>query len=523
MNLLMVDNAQIEVKGLTASMPWENWGIDRVFTAYDIEAAKRIIADRHIHLLLCDIEMPMGSGIDLMEWINANAAYPIATILLTCHPDFEYAKRAISLGCSNYLLKPAEEETLGEAVLKAEEEILRRERDTSFRPEESFWKDIVEGQVWSRRDIALLEEKYGVQMADKFFRPLVISVIQGGEKTRSINPFLLGFIYRNIAEELFSGHEPVVIRQTEDQMMLMLRAGNGGTAAGEDAGGQAPDQGEEQELKESARAMISLFREHYDISLTVYLGRRTMPEEACAAIAGIAAYSKQCAMGGEVFSESYHPAFLPFSLPEEKIRLWRELFARESFPEAVSQMADYFGELKVWQIPRQDFKSAAHRLMREFESVSQKDSEALKMLSQLYDSGEYAVDTVPGLMAMMERLSGGLSAGGAADPQDAVEQVKTYVSMNIDREITREQLAAYVSMNPDYLNRLFKKATGMSLKEYISSMKADVAKELLANTDFLVGEIGGMVGYANFSSFTTFFKKNTGVTPESWREKHRSI
>lgn len=44
--------------------------------------------------------------------------------------------------------------------------------------------------------------------------------------------------------------------------------------------------------------------------------------------------------------------------------------------------------------------------------------------------------------------------------------------------------------------------------------------ELLEQTDLLVGEIGEMVGYVNFSSFSTFFKNKTGMTPVAWRKEH---
>ena len=61
---------------------------------------------------------------------------------------------------------------------------------------------------------------------------------------------------------------------------------------------------------------------------------------------------------------------------------------------------------------------------------------------------------------------------------------------------------------------------GVSLKEYIAEEKIHMACELLEQTDLLVGEIGEMVGYVNFSSFSTFFKNKTGMTPVAWRKEH---
>ena len=101
----------------------------------------------------------------------------------------------------------------------------------------------------------------------------------------------------------------------------------------------------------------------------------------------------------------------------------------------------------------------------------------------------------------------------------AVEEVIMRV-VDVMLSFPREEVSAYVGLHPDYLNRLFKKETGVSLKEYIADVKVHMACELLEQTDFLVGEIGEMVGYVNFSSFTTFFKNRTGLTPVAWRKEH---
>ena len=104
-------------------------------------------------------------------------------------------------------------------------------------------------------------------------------------------------------------------------------------------------------------------------------------------------------------------------------------------------------------------------------------------------------------------------------PEPIIQRVKLYISMNMQQELGRGEVAAYVGLHPDYLNRIFKKETGVSLKEYIADAKVKMACELLEQTDFLVGEIGEMVGYVNFSSFTTFFKNRTGMAPAAWRKE----
>ena len=117
MKLLMVNDDILTVETMKTDIPWNKYGVDEVFTAYDAESAKACIHEHPIDILLCDIEMPGENGISLLRWVRENKK-EIECIFLTCHANFEYAKEAISLGCQEYILIPAKYEDIGTAVLK---------------------------------------------------------------------------------------------------------------------------------------------------------------------------------------------------------------------------------------------------------------------------------------------------------------------------------------------------------------------------------------------------------------------
>ncbi len=115
MNLLIVDDEVITIKGMMNGIDWKACGIDgKIWTAYSAESALKILNTQEIHLMLCDIEMSGDNGIDLLRSIRG-INKEIACIFLTCHANFEYAQDAISLGCSDYILKPAPYEVIAEA------------------------------------------------------------------------------------------------------------------------------------------------------------------------------------------------------------------------------------------------------------------------------------------------------------------------------------------------------------------------------------------------------------------------
>ena len=68
MNVLIVDDDMATVDMICKSVNWSALHIDKVMTAYNIEKAKEILADTPADIVVCDIEMPMGNGTELLKW-----------------------------------------------------------------------------------------------------------------------------------------------------------------------------------------------------------------------------------------------------------------------------------------------------------------------------------------------------------------------------------------------------------------------------------------------------------------------
>lgn len=134
MNLLMVNDAVLAANAMKEEIAWEKYGINgEVWVAYNVEEGKKVISEHPIDILLCDIEMPGEYGIALIRWIREKN-YNIECVLLTCHAEFQYAQEAITLGCQDYVLLPANYEKIGETVQKVVER--HKEKLNSSRLEE---------------------------------------------------------------------------------------------------------------------------------------------------------------------------------------------------------------------------------------------------------------------------------------------------------------------------------------------------------------------------------------------------
>jgi two-component system response regulator YesN len=114
--------------------------------------------------------------------------------------------------------------------------------------------------------------------------------------------------------------------------------------------------------------------------------------------------------------------------------------------------------------------------------------------------------------------------GGDAQRNEAdsrvVSLIKDYIEEEFRKEIGLSELADRVFLNPQYISQLFKKQTGQTITDYLLQVRIDKAKEILKyNLELKVYEVGELVGYSDPVYFNRLFKKMTGMTPKEFKEK----
>lgn len=124
MNVLLVDNEQA-IQVLRGQIDWKKFDIDGVFTANTIEEAKRLLQINEIDLVFSEIRIPRGNGLDLLEWVKAYSP-GIEFVFFTYRCGFDLMRRALQLGCSDYVQKPADSTELERVLSRIGEKISRR-------------------------------------------------------------------------------------------------------------------------------------------------------------------------------------------------------------------------------------------------------------------------------------------------------------------------------------------------------------------------------------------------------------
>lgn len=426
LKLLIVDDDEWILEGMKRNIPWAESGIDVVGTASNGKEGWELVQSLRPDLILTDIRMPFMDGLQLAELVAGE--YPgTKVIFLTGYDDFTYAKKALQLRASDYILKYEENHTILEAVVRAAEALEEERRTTETKRkskdliENRFLCDLLTGTVsmeWVRSEAELL----GLPVKGPFF---CAAVIQAEGVKRFTKPHapdnteLLLFSIRNICSELYPGGERGIYFANYNQRINILFQLD-----------SSP--GEEERRCDSLEPVLAQIRKSIEgaLKIPVSIGVGRIYE------------------GVEWLPVSYNEALSAVQM--------KDVMGAAGAGMGAGSGIIYSGEVRY----------------------SQSSHQALLNRVTEYINQHYARD---------------------------------------DLSLTR--MAEEVHMTPAYVSTLFKKYKEMTMMDYLTGIRLEKSKELLANTDLKSYEVAEKVGYSNPQYFSVLFKKNTGLSPMEYRQK----
>lgn len=126
--VVIVDDEPIIVEGLSKSIPWDKWDCQVVATGYSGIEGLDLVAREKPDILFSDIHMPGLNGLTMIAAVKSQCPQMEITIL-TGFSDFEYAREAIHIGVTRFLLKPSKMDELEEAVGTMVKNLKEKERN----------------------------------------------------------------------------------------------------------------------------------------------------------------------------------------------------------------------------------------------------------------------------------------------------------------------------------------------------------------------------------------------------------
>ncbi|SFE71602.1 two-component system, response regulator YesN [Paenibacillus catalpae] len=530
--VLIVDDEIYAVKGLRSGVRWELIGVDEVYEAYHAPMAQQVLLEQPIDIVICDIEMPEISGLELMEWVKSRGMKP-ETIVLTCHSEFEYAKRAIHLGSFEYLLKPVVytelEETLLTAISRVKEKRRINETDEQYNKivelwnsrkpmlVERFWQDLLERRV-STSPEAIRQSLFTYDMrmsAVERVRLILISVESWERPLNERDELIMEFALRKSAEEMLleklSGN---VIQDHRGNIMVVLHLGEVDAVR--------------EEIETLCRNYAEACSRYFYCRLSCYIGELTAVNDVLQSYLTLLnkEYRNVSMAGGIIWSEDPADTKVKTAAPfTESMLDWADLLEQGAVTELALRLEEWTDAIDPRTTTVDSLTASCHALLQViYYAMHRKGLQAQQLYENHRCSGvETATRSVGQFKTWVRCIAG--AAGSlftrtmAVSP--IVQKVKAYIDEHLNEELSREQLASIAFVNPAYLSRLFRKETGMVLTDYILKERMDRAAELLSTTDRSISEIADGLSYGNFSYFARLFRKVHGVTPQEYRKPYR--
>lgn len=481
MKLLIVDDQSTVVQGLLHCTNWAAMGFTVVDTALNAVDAKASLLRQEAEVMLCDIEMPMESGLDLLDWLRQRGM-TTRCIFLTAHAEFRYAQEALRLGGFDYIMQPAPYEQVADAVSRALDNVKEE------------WAAL---ELQSRGAVFDDQKK---EIVETMLRGFLLGNAPGSSLTAFEE---LSLVPRRERECWVALMQPLRWKQGEEPWELSLLS----TAVGNMSS----------EVFTPLQVLSVTVAIPAEQCLVLVLQSRVgEPLEADYITRQLNYLQSACAQYIHCEAAFYPEGPQPFEQAPEIYQKLLQAGCAQAMEQEACQLLDKLTANN--QLNSQTLRYFYQDFMQMLFSLPEKkrqddmfrEPEAL----ELYRNG---MKTVPDMKALVHYVASVWDSETEENSQSTVEIIMAYIAEHLENELRREELAEVVHLNPDYMARLFKKETGMNLKDYIIQQKMQEAQSLLCTTNLPISLIAAKVGYTNFGHFSTSYKKFYHKTPQEER------
>lgn len=519
---LLVDDEKIDLEWLRRRVVGSGLPLEVTGTANNGFAALEILRQYEIDLLLSDIRMPIMTGMEFAR--KAKEINPrIKIVFISGHEDFSYAKEAISLHASGYLLKPVDDDELllklGQLCneVKQEREKMKSEDEVLSLASQALLLRWLSGRTSEHEEI------------DKHMYQLIEPLVSNGAAVAVIEIDDVDWKMRDMSLE--ERH-----RLAGDMMRFM------GTFAAENGLGTIIAshsyyrfiilaKGTEEENTVLFEELILAVASTFPLTVTVGCGKFTYE--------------------WLLLPESYHQAeaALDAKWLIGKNRLIRDV-VKHSSGVKTSENLDAIIDLMFTAILSYDLVTIDDCLLQIFgrdhllhgsdevynliiRITSKLHADLQQLNENLYELMEweshqpvilFQFETVHDILSWLRRrffeLSEMLFAKRSKTNRKLIDDILNYVKERIELKVTLKEVAAHFDFSPNYLGHIFKEETGVNFSDYLLDLRMKRVCELLIDPSFKIYEIAERVGYKNIIYFNRQFKQMSGMSPGEYRKKH---
>lgn len=512
MNLLMVDDDTLFLEKLKETVHFKEIGIDLVLTAGNIRQAMDILQKYPVDILLSDIEMPQGSGLELLQWIRERQ-FELECIFLSSYAYFAYAQKAIALKSSEYLLKPVSESEL-EKALKGIADKKRETNQTEKKAhseEADFWLRVLKGEcteeeLWNKEPLAAL--------------------IFARQRDKTVEEQYLSYTMEHFCERCLEKNllSPAAVIPVGEGSWILIDKSPLKTESNNSGNGNRGSDVTEQ-LKR-ARAYKEALHQITGGNFELYGLEGVRLENGKESAEQLRQFAAEAVCGEEQIL-----LFREWQLRSDKVvqpswDVWETGAVHvETILDTKEKILAYLHRCaersrlttERLRIFRKELMQMTYNCLRR-QNVAVATIFGDEEFDRLYEASEETLFSMDVFVSyVLEKLHGYNSQDNRQE--SVIEEICRYIGSHLKEEITRKKLAELVYLSEDYVSKLFSGAMGTTIPAYITRCRMDKAKDYLESTALTISQIALETGYTNFSYFSKNFRDYTGMTPNEFREQ----
>lgn len=502
LKILIVDDEFIERDGIIFLIKKFSFDFD-IKECSDGEEALKYLKENSVDILFTDVKMPFMDGLELSQ--NSKLIHPnLKIIIFSGFGEFEYAKKAISLGVSNYILKPINQLEFKKTIENVIEEVVQEKKEKQNREIRSFTeKEHVLLKIISGTSIENIRERFSLDAYIDF-----------------INQYKR-MILMEFDNDFFHNHQQF-IKEIQNNMGIKTDYLN-----------LNPQQGlfflvdstDESILKNICMKIHRRILEEYEVdcyfAISNLLTSPYMISEEYSNIEHIMEqrffvsnnyiFSKNLEISLESTDEKFDNTMLKNIEHDIKVKDFCSLRTHVNVLIKKFSAKNAFSQIYVKFILSNIYRN----IYEEMQKVSEMDLNG--KIDKIYfcRTIQEISDILDNIINSMEKQF----SKESFNDRHEIELVKSYIYKNYGKDLSLEILAEHVYMTSSYLSSIFKKETGMGINCFIKNYRMEKAKDMLENTNIKIKEIGNLVGYSNTSYFCQSFKEFYGLTPEKYRQR----
>lgn len=489
--VLIADDEWIEREGIRSVLEMSPYPF-KIHMAQNGREALKYLKTEPVDLLFTDVKMPFMDGITLMQEIRKQNT-ELRIIVFSAFAEFQYAQSAMEYQAMHYLLKPVDPEKLLEMVNQLAEEIVQEQKEKSILHVPAM------NEMWE----FLAKNGKMPQYCENLFRvygayELVLLDVQEEKDT------LISRLYE-VLENRWESPD-LLVTVSEGLLLLLLH--------------------EELSRRKIEKMRIFLEENKAEHACIVY-GKTVNSEETFRM-----AYQE---MNQKVQIHFFEEGNQVFCLQGDEERPKEAEKAAAHIQEEIERgikEKNYAYVLETLEVLKKELRNHVQdsQIYVKYvyadivKKISEKDktdtSDFKKILVSIFD--ESSLNGIHRLVFewLQEIVNAGKETEQEREQKKVIQGIKRKIQREYQNELSLSGFADEVHLTPAYLSYLFKKETGMSLIKYITMIRMEKAKELLANTNNKIADIAKQVGYTNYSYFNIAFKNNVGVSPGTYREEN---